>query len=853
MGKYKFDDPKEAFAEAEKRIQKALETGSPHLNLRRLGLTEVPESLAKLVQLQWLGLDRNRLAQLPEWLGQLSWLQLLRLTENQLTAAPESLGQLIRLRTLHLHRNQLTSVPKWLRQLAQLETLSLSDNQLTVLPKWLCQLTKLRLLLLSGNHLTALPKSLRTLPELEAVYLHGNDALGLPAEVLGPTWEDVIRRNAKAAKASDILDYYFRTRGGKRPLNEAKLILLGRGEVGKTCLVNRLVHDKYVSTSMTKGINITAWPVKLRNDTVRLHVWDFGGQEIQHATHQFFLTERSLYLVMLNGRAGAEDEDAEYWLKFVKTFGAGSPTIVVLNKCKVNPFVVNRRALQEKYPFICAFVETDCKPQRGNGMPQLKREIAAALADMEHVRTAFPADWFAIKDKLAEMKKPFISFKEYRKFCAGLGEKDTEAQERLAGFLNALGIALNYRTDPRLRDETVLNPHWITKGVYQIITNKGLRERQGELRLSDLADILPKRAYPARMHGFLIELMRKFELCFPYHDDPKEHRYLVPELLGKEQPALKDAFAPDECLNFRYEYKLMPEGLLPRFITRTHTMSRPAERWLTGVVLRWEGCRALVKADKDDRQVLVRVHGSPERRRRLLAVIRENFDHIHSEMREFKPQEWVALQKHPEGWMGHAELEVLEKQGEREVRKVVGQEVVPVDVTELLDETDVPGARQRREFGGERERQLKLFISYAHEDEKWRAKLAPNLGLLEREGLVEVWCDLQIAPGDKWDDEIKRKLEEADLYLFLLSTDLLNSDYVQEVELPIARGRHEQGQARLIPVVVRKCSWKGYVGDIQALPAKAKPVKQWRDKDDACFDVEEGLRKTIAELRAMLD
>jgi internalin A len=107
------------------------------------------------------------------------------------------------------------------------------------------------------------------------------------------------------------------------------------------------------------------------------------------------------------------------------------------------------------------------------------------------------------------------------------------------------------------------------------------------------------------MHQFLIELMRKFELCFSYHDDPAEHRYLVPELLGKEKPALKEPFPPEQCLNFRYDYRLMPEGLLPRFITRTHTMSEPGERWRTGVVLRWEGCRALVEADKQERQVLV--------------------------------------------------------------------------------------------------------------------------------------------------------------------------------------------------------------------------------------------------------
>src|SRR5439155_15728124 len=128
---------------------------------------------------------------------------------------------------------------------------------------------------------------------------------------------------------------------------------------------------------------------------------------------------------------------------------------------------------------------------------------------MEHVRADFPAGWFQIKERLAQMKKPFISFAEYRKICAGLGEDDAQAQERLAGFMNALGIALNFREDQQLREETVLNPHWITEGVYQIITSKTLAERQGELRLGDLTGILSKKVYPQRMHGFLIELMRK--------------------------------------------------------------------------------------------------------------------------------------------------------------------------------------------------------------------------------------------------------------------------------------------------------------------------------------------------------
>lgn len=118
---------------------------------------------------------------------------------------------------------------------------------------------------------------------------------------------------------------------------------------------------------------------------------------------------------------------------------------------------------------------------------------------------------------------------------------------------------------------------------------------------------------------------------------------------------------------------------------------------------------------------------------------------------------------------------------------------------------------------------------------------------------MEVWCDLQIKPGDAWDDEIKRKLNEADIFLFLMSTDLLASKYVQDVELPIARMRHEGRTARIVPVVVRACSWSKYLGDIQGLPKAGKPVKEWQDKDQAFHDVEKGLRQTITELRRLLD
>ena len=143
--------------------------------------------------------------------------------------------------------------------------------------------------------------------------------------------------------------------------------MIGRGAVGKSSLVDCLVHKKPFDPNKkkTEGIQITAWPLKLNGEKVRLHVWDFGGQEIMHATHQFFLTERSLYLLVLNGREGGEDADADYWLRLIESFGGNSPVIVVLNKIKEHPFDLNRRALEQKYVGIREFVPTDCEDGTG--------------------------------------------------------------------------------------------------------------------------------------------------------------------------------------------------------------------------------------------------------------------------------------------------------------------------------------------------------------------------------------------------------------------------------------------------------------------------------------------------------
>ena len=633
-----------------------------------------------------------------------------------------------------------------------------------------------------------------------------------------------------------------------RALNEGKLILVGRGEVGKTSLVKRLVEDRFDRNEpATRGIKITNWFLSYGGEKFRLNVWDFGGQEIMHATHQFFLTERSLYLLVLNGREGGEDADAEYWLKHIESFGGDSPVIVVQNKMSQHPFDLNYRGLRARYPQIQSFVKTDCDD--GNGIPVLREAIESVISQMPSVRMPFPAHWFEVKERLESMDCEYLSFEDFVELCDSKGVAAETDRDTLSFVLHCLGIVLNYRDDSRLRETSVLKPEWVTEGIYKILNAKQLADRQGELALRELRDILPAKRYPIEKHLFLVELMRKFSLCLAFLDNAD--RYLVPELLGKEDPSDVAAFPPADCLNFEYHYGLLPEGLLPRFIVRTHTLSRGRPRWRSGVVLSHEGCTALVKAETADRRVVVRVRGgNASGRRSLLAIVRYDLDRIHAEFKDrLDAQAKVPLASSPSYCVDYRKLIAFERTGVTQFPEFIGQDVVPVYVSELLNGVDFQ--EQRGDSVDAYNRAKPLFFSYSHKDEALRDELETHLKLLQRQNVISTWHDRKISPGDEWDGEIDSRLERAAIILLLISADFIASNYCWDKEVRRALERHAVKEATVIPILLRSCDWQtAPFAKLQGLPPELKAVTAWTDRDAAWASVAAGIRMVAERLPA---
>lgn len=642
-----------------------------HINLAGNRLTTLPAEIKYLSNLTTLILSENHLTSLPVEIGQLRGLTTFYVVNNQISELLPEIGELRNLASFDLSGNRLAELPDEIGRLDRLTTLDVSNNQLVTLPSAIGQLRNLTKLVLWTNKLATLPAEFGQLYNLTALDVFDNQIASLPPEMqnLSRYIQLDLRKNPIAIppeildrvdNSFEIIRYYFRyvkTSDEKKRLNEAKLILVGQGSVGKTSLAKRLFNQGFSEHEpATGGIAITAWPITAGEQEIMLNVWDFGGQEIMHATHQFFLTKRSLYILVLDARQGEQDNRIDYWLKIIQSFGGDSPIIVVINKIDAYLLSLDQRGLQAKYPSIQAFVNTSCKTNEG--IENLRSTIKEVVMQLEHLDTTILASWLNVKQQLQRMRRDYIQYGDFVRLCEAQGINDEVSQRTLSRFLHDLGVILSFQDDQRVEDTNILNPEWVTNAVYRILNSITLFHSGGILEIKQLEDILDSSRYPYSTHLFIIEMMRKFELCFDHTGEHK--KYLIPDLLPKEEPYLDWINIPDS-LRFEYHYDVLPNSIISRFIVRMNSYIAGQTYWRNGVVVRNATNQALVKADLRDNRISIYVSGNNnETRSDFLSLIRSQFQHIHSSISGIKATEKIPLPNKPDIVVDYRHLLLLE-------------------------------------------------------------------------------------------------------------------------------------------------------------------------------------------------
>ena len=637
-----------------------------YLRLSGFSITEIPKSISLLDNLEFIDLSYNIITSIPKEISNCALLKEINLQNNNIKYGLQYIGNLPNLKKLFMAENKLEDLSK-VDNFPELEWLDVRKNNIQSISEKI-----FKYLDYAATDPVGLKKiELSEYGDLHFSYSH-NPIKSPPLEII-----------AEGRQA--LIDYFESLKGKTMPLNEVKVLLVGDGGAGKTSLVKRMLGEEFsTKEEQTQGININNWTLECNSEDMNVRLWDFGGQEIMHATHQFFLSKRSLYILVLDGR---KEEKTEYWLKHIESFGGGSSVLVVLNKMDENPsFDVNRSFLQEKYSGIKGFYRTSCSS--GEGILSLLDGMKEELTNAELRQSKWAKSWFDVKEKLEDMEEPFIDLETYSEICSGNGVEDT-AQDTLVGFLHDLGIAMHFK-DLNLQGVHVLEPRWVTQAVYKIINSEVLAKTKGILQFDKLDEILKKKekddyVYKPDKYSYIVNLMKKFELCYSLD----ESSVLIPDLLEVEQTNFKHD--SDDLLSFYFEYEFLPRSIMPRFMVQLHKDIRDEHRWRTGVVLEDNtfDSVATIVADIEKRRISISVEGA--QKRDYFAIIRKTFNDIHKGFKKLKVNEWVPLPGYPEFAVTYRNLVGHEAAGRETYYD--GELLAEFSVSRLLDGIEKPGKR----------------------------------------------------------------------------------------------------------------------------------------------------------------
>jgi Leucine-rich repeat (LRR) protein len=694
------------------------------LNLSNHNLITLPNWLEELKQLQWLEFAENQLTELPDWIGSFSQLTSLDITSNKITLLPNNISDLKQLaeifcgynkltvlpdfikhlpkiRKLHFHNNNIKILPEWIGTLTNLRNFTLNDNPITslhpslekliqleqlcigplttkepnTLPEWIRSLKKLRQLEFTGCNLTNLPDWLFELKELSILGLSNNLLTELPVtfaqfehlEILELDGNPLNPELAEANKQGvDAVKLYLRA-GAVIPSYEAKLILVGEGEVGKTCLMDALLNKPWQEHPSTHGIEIQRVEVNYEEDDddnveengediesqkleITLNAWDFGGQRVYRPTHQLFFSAPAVYLVVWKPREGSQAGQVKEWIQLVKRREPSAKILIVATHGgpQQRQPDIDRQELWDLFgkDIVVDFFFVESKPdEHGNrkGIDELKRAIAQVAASLPEVGRSVPKSFADVRQALQDIGAPYLPLREVLDICRAQ-DMDDEIARLFITISHRLGHLTHYENDPTLRDIVILRPDWLATAMSYVLDDEATRAAHGLVkfsRLSQLWDDKKRTAdsrYPATLHPIFLRLMERFDLSYRVADltsrgtgDPLGRPYdnttsligqLVPDIrpqnlsaAWESSPASGDIQQTQIChiVDASNGQSASAEGLFYQLIVRLHKYSlgradyNASVHWQRGLVLEDEyKSRAFLEHVGNDVRITVR-------------------------------------------------------------------------------------------------------------------------------------------------------------------------------------------------------------------------------------------------------
>lgn len=535
------------------------------------------------------------------------------------------------------------------------------------------EMPNLNILDLRKNQLSELP--VKQYEQLETLYVQDNPLTG---------YEEQQIKGDKSGNANEIIGLLRNiAASGEVPNCRAKLVVVGNGRTGKTCLVKRLRGEECLGDEIfTHGISISRLTKEhlpdVKTDQLDLKVWDFGGQEVYYATHQFFLSEEAVYIYAWTdeeiAQANRERDRVkspvsigekwrahDYWLANIRMHGKASAIVPVKTHCLQTQKTFPYKKLKKFYKLQYRALDFDAKSSEPAYLHGLKEELTRAVNNISILGKPFPRNYDSLIETLGQVRKELtvqrnaLGEVSRAKFAELAGKHKIEEKdyENLLSYLRTTGEIIYY-PDPdneQLKDRIFIDPEGLTTAVYKLLKDHDRLSEEEGIFDNDYA----KEKFGEANWVVLLELLIAFDLIYRKVTDTGVS-FVAPQYLPKlptrgNAQAIFNGHKREKELQYELRYPhFMPENVMINLLSRYGPYAEGVVYSNAIYFLKHdgrEGCVIELVADEDDTSI-IQVYTRASAAGRQLA--REVLNEFHKLSKKAKlhisattPRQWVKI------------------------------------------------------------------------------------------------------------------------------------------------------------------------------------------------------------------
>ncbi|MFK7950026.1 MAG: COR domain-containing protein, partial [Saprospiraceae bacterium] len=584
------------------------------LKFNSCGLSSL-DFISKSKSLQWLEINDNCITDLLP-IQELSNLEILEINNNNVSDI-QALKNLSLLRFLEIEKNDISDISmaesfkelvllkagnnnivriEGLKGLTEITILDLSHNLIEDIPK-LEHYEKLSYLNLESNNIVDIKNLLsffqygkttywsnkEYLPRLDDeenfITTDKNNIILIGNPIKNPPIE-IVKEGRQA-----IINYFDQLKvQGEDYLFEAKMIILGESGAGKTTFFRKIKDnnaDLPKDKETTLGINSEPWffeissedidkaidkPLKnkkainaIKEQGFRVNRWDFGGQEIYHSTHQFFLSHRSFYVLLADTRE--QKTDFNYWLNIAEQRSGESPLMVVLNEKHGHTWTIDEYGFKQRFPFYKETYNLNLAEVNDFTKLELLRDkVKDYVLNLPHIGDTLPANWVQIRLNLSSLNEKYISLDKFREICKEHDISKIDDILTMSQYFHDIGVFIHFHNNSILKNRIFLDANWTTETIYDLLNDQQIKDELGRFSKNYVHSIWNDEDC-LMIIDELLELLNEFGLAYPVD----KNNFIIPQRLSQGKPYEHWQYENEPQLLFSYTFdKFMPKGLMSR-------------------------------------------------------------------------------------------------------------------------------------------------------------------------------------------------------------------------------------------------------------------------------------------------